>query len=167
MTDLSWNDSLQLTLTNRGTHQVGNVFLRLVERLVVPLRIESSRLERPYYQDCLIDTACPLPLLFPFEKWRRFPQAIDWLAPELEAQLPLELRGSAGAGGERIEYRFGKICVRPCDAGYQSAYPRTWQLAAFARDETMIGLPLIGLGGGLLNVLPLYLNLFHQQGRLG
>jgi len=73
-----------------------------------------------------------------------------------------------GAGGGVIEYRLGIVRLTVCDASRRrSSILYRPQLAAFALGDAMGGPPLIGLGGGILNEMPLYLNLFLQRARLG
>jgi hypothetical protein len=153
-------------LRNRGTHAVDPYVIRLQERLILPVRVEGDYPGVRAVLDCLLDTACPLPMLFPRDKWLRFEPAIRWLAPDVEASLPELLRRSGGAGGGVIEYRLGIVQLSLCDLANRFYHPVPPQLSAFARGDVMKGEPLIGLGGGILNLFGLSLDLFRQRAEL-
>lgn len=152
-------------LRNRGAYRIDPFFVRLEERLVLPVRVEGDYPGPRSLLDCLIDTACPLPMLFPRDKWGRFEAAIAWVSPETEASLPDALRRGKGAGGGVVEYRLGMVRLTACDLA-RKVYHTVPQLAAFALSDAMRGEPLIGLGGGILNVFRLSLDLFLQRAEM-
>jgi hypothetical protein len=153
-------------LRNRGTHGIDPYVIRLQERLVLPVRVEGDYPGVRSVLDCLLDTACPLPMLFPRDKWVRFEPAIRWIPPDVEASLPQILRRGGGAGGGMIEYRLGVVRLTVCDLAGKVYHTVPPQLAAFALSDAVQGEPLIGLGGGILNLFSLSLDLFLQRAEM-
>src|SRR5262245_36075029 len=132
-------EAFRLHLRHKGDHQVGPVWFRLKERLGLSIRIDSLLLAQPVFLDAMIDTGCPLPLVFPRLGWERFEPAIQWISPEYEAALPESLRSGQGASGGRLAFRLGAVFVTPYDADYTASLPRKPRLAAFIQNESPLG----------------------------
>lgn len=96
----------------------------------------------------IIDTGAPL-TVFPEKVWRPYESEIEWVKAPEGRKLPQWLQSVSGLSGGRIACRVGVIEVTFFDSAMRILRPRR-VVVKCAEDAGVIRVPLIGLGGSVL-----------------